>query len=69
MSTKYLRLVVLAATLLLAAVASLASSPLPRCVTQNGISYCCWPGNMCRVCDSIQCYLLPVSECPQTCGG
>jgi hypothetical protein len=67
MLTRLLRFVVVAAVFLLAAAADRAASATPRCVVVNGLSYCCWSGGMCRVCDSENCYLLPGSECPQSC--
>lgn len=67
MSARLRRLVIVVAAFLLATAAAQASSEQARCVIVSGITYCCWPQHMCRVCDSVKCFLLPASECPQSC--
>lgn len=67
MLARIVRLTLVVFVLILAAVADRAASAAQRCVIEGGLSYCCWPGGYCRVCDSENCYLLPLSECPQQC--
>jgi hypothetical protein len=67
MSARSLRLLVVIAAFLLATSTAQVARSQARCVTSNGLSYCCWGGHMCRVCDSVKCFLVPASGCPQGC--
>jgi len=67
MTKRSRRLLIVAAFLLTAAATQAPSSASSRCVFSGEISYCCWPGHMCQVCDLANCFLAPKSNCPQPC--
>jgi hypothetical protein len=67
MPSRSIRLFAVTVALLLAAAADRVASATARCVVEGGLTYCCWTGGTCRVCDSLNCYILPGSECPQNC--
>jgi hypothetical protein len=67
MTRRFFRLFLVLVIVLATAAANRAVSQTPRCVVENGFTYCCWPGPACRVCGTVTCYIVDVSDCPQDC--